>query len=170
MLDLSVIRSALPHGHPMLLVDRIEELDPGKRIVATKALTFGEPCYRDVPADAAASGYAYPASLLLESFGQAAALLWLLGSQPAQIDGEQVLMLVAARDCTIEGLAIPGDTVRHVACIDRIVGDNVFVEGASYVDDRRVASVGSMMAAIRPRSALQAAGYDTSPQALVTAP
>ena len=34
--------AALPHRYPMLLVDRVESLDPEKGIVAIKAVTMNE--------------------------------------------------------------------------------------------------------------------------------
>ncbi|HWF74202.1 MAG TPA: hypothetical protein VG186_12695 [Solirubrobacteraceae bacterium] len=151
--DLRAIRAVLPHGHPALLIDRVVELEPGHRILATKAITVGEPCYRGVPAGAPGAAYAFPASLLLESVGQAAALLWLLGERGG-VGSDSVLMLVAGRDCRIEGRAGPGDVLRHVARIDQVVGDNVFVSGETYVADSRIATVGSMMAVMRPRAAV----------------
>ena len=41
-LDIRRVMAALPHRYPMLLVDRVEELVVGERIVATKAVTINE--------------------------------------------------------------------------------------------------------------------------------
>jgi 3-hydroxyacyl-[acyl-carrier-protein] dehydratase len=157
MADLCAIRRLLPHGHPMLLVDRVLEVGPGDRITGVKAITHAEPCYAALAADADPDCYAYPESLLLESFGQTAALMWLLGRAGRRRD-EGVLMLTVGRDCRLEGQALPGDVVRHEARLDSVVGDNVFVSGESFVGDRRILSVGSMMAVIRPSGALSPAG------------
>jgi 3-hydroxyacyl-[acyl-carrier-protein] dehydratase len=139
----------------MLLVDRIEELEPGRRVVATKAITICEPCYAGLDGDLPVEAYAYPASLLLESFGQVAALLWLADTKTPHLDPDSVLMLVAARDCRIESVAYPGDVLRHVARIEHVVGDNVFVAGESHAGERRIAVIESMMAARRPKHAVQ---------------
>jgi 3-hydroxyacyl-[acyl-carrier-protein] dehydratase len=154
LLDHAAIRSLLPQGHPMSLVDRIVALDPGVSILGLKAITGSEPCYRRLPAGGRREHAAYPVSLMLESFGQTAAILWLGGMGSAPVRDDHVLMLVAVRDCTIEGRAFPGDVLRHVARLDQVVGDNVFVEGEILVDDRRVATIGSMMAVMRPRTVL----------------
>ena len=37
--------AALPHRYPFLLVDRVEELVPGERIVAIKAVSINEPFF-----------------------------------------------------------------------------------------------------------------------------
>ena len=41
-LDIRRVMAALPHRYPMLLVDRVESLDPDKGIVAVKAVTINE--------------------------------------------------------------------------------------------------------------------------------
>ena len=41
-IDLAGVLQRLPHRFPMLLVDRVEELVPGERIAALKAVTFNE--------------------------------------------------------------------------------------------------------------------------------
>jgi 3-hydroxyacyl-[acyl-carrier-protein] dehydratase len=149
VLEHAHLRRILPHGHPVLLVDRLS-LEPDGSAVGTKSVTAGEPCYRDLPPDAEPERYAYPVSLLLESFGQTAAALWLTGA--GAVEDDRVLMLVAARGCRIEGRAFPGDVLRHTARVEHVVGDNVFVSGETHVDGRRVAVVESMMAVARPRA------------------
>ena len=37
--------SVLPHRYPILLVDRVLEMEPGKRIVAIKNVTINEPVF-----------------------------------------------------------------------------------------------------------------------------
>jgi 3-hydroxyacyl-[acyl-carrier-protein] dehydratase len=154
LLDHAAIRELLPQGHPMVLVDRVVALDPQSSITGLKAITGGEPCYRDLVPGAPRERTAYPVSLMLESFGQTAAILWLTGMGGAPVRDDRVLMLVAIRDCAIHGSAYPGDVLRHVASIEAIIGDNVFVAGEILVEDRRVATVGSMMAVLRPRTVL----------------
>ena len=46
MLDIQEIMKILPHRYPFLLVDRIQELDPGKRIVGIKNVTINEPFFQ----------------------------------------------------------------------------------------------------------------------------
>jgi 3-hydroxyacyl-[acyl-carrier-protein] dehydratase len=41
-LDIKRVMAALPHRYPMLLVDRVESLEPDKGIVAIKAVTMNE--------------------------------------------------------------------------------------------------------------------------------
>ena len=41
-LGIKEIEAILPHRHPFLLIDRIDELEPGMRAVGIKAVTFHE--------------------------------------------------------------------------------------------------------------------------------
>ena len=70
MMDIHKILKQLPHRFPFLLVDRVLELDKGKRIKALKNVTINEPFFvghfphRPV----------MPGVLMLEALAQAAAL------------------------------------------------------------------------------------------------
>jgi 3-hydroxyacyl-[acyl-carrier-protein] dehydratase len=147
-LDHAGIRALLPHRHPMLLSDRVEEVAPGESLAAVKAISGCEPCYRDLPDDCPAHRYAYPVSLLIESFGQAAAVLWLL-SRPGGETAGRLPMFVAARDCRLEHPVYPGDVVRHRVRLEHGAGSAALATGESWVGARRVATFGSMMAVVR---------------------
>ena len=45
MHDINDIMAVLPHRPPFLLIDRIEELEPGQKIVALKNVTMNEPFF-----------------------------------------------------------------------------------------------------------------------------
>jgi 3-hydroxyacyl-[acyl-carrier-protein] dehydratase len=162
MLDFAELRRILPHGPGMVLLDGVEELLPGVRLVAIKTISGVEPCYAGLDARSSSRAYAYPPSLLLESFGQAAAVLWLRSlSSPT----EQVLMLAAARTCVFHGHAFPGDVVHHVVELEHCTDDAAFVSGRTTVGSRLIASYGSLAAVVRPRGALPApvgAGLSTT--------
>jgi len=71
MMDIQEILRTLPHRYPIILVDRVEEVEPGKRIVALKNVSMNEPVFTGhFP------GYpVMPGVLILESMAQAAAIL-----------------------------------------------------------------------------------------------
>ena len=71
MMDIHQILKRLPHRYPILLVDRVLELEKGKRIKALKNVTINEPFFM---------GHfphypVMPGVLMLEAMAQAAALL-----------------------------------------------------------------------------------------------
>jgi 3-hydroxyacyl-[acyl-carrier-protein] dehydratase len=70
-LDVKRVMAALPHRYPMLLVDRVESLDPDKGIVAIKAVTINEPFFQGhFPARPI-----MPGVLIIEALAQAAGVL-----------------------------------------------------------------------------------------------
>ncbi|HEX8443632.1 MAG TPA: 3-hydroxyacyl-ACP dehydratase FabZ [Allosphingosinicella sp.] len=70
-LDIRAVMAALPHRYPMLLVDRVEELVPDRRIVAIKAVTINEPFFQGhFPGRPI-----MPGVLIVEALAQAAGVL-----------------------------------------------------------------------------------------------
>ncbi|MEH1123232.1 3-hydroxyacyl-ACP dehydratase FabZ family protein [Micromonospora sp. CPCC 206061] len=152
MSEQSWIRTLLPQRYPLLLVDRVVSLVPELSICALKAVTVNEPCYAGMGDGAAPADYAYPVSLMLESLGQTAALLWLRGQEPAAT--ASVLLFAGVRDYRVEGGAFPGDVLRHHVEIERVVAETAFARGETWIGDRRVAQVDTLIAARRPRADL----------------
>jgi 3-hydroxyacyl-[acyl-carrier-protein] dehydratase len=147
------IRRVLPHRHPVLLVDQVLELVPGERITATKAISGAEPCYAGIAEDAPPAAYAFPVPLIVESFGQAGAVLWLIGTPDAERH-PGTLIFGAARHVVVHDRAHPGDVLTHTVRIDSAKGPNAFMSGEVRAGDRLVASVGSVLAVIRETAAL----------------
>ncbi|WP_366924859.1 3-hydroxyacyl-ACP dehydratase FabZ [Metallumcola ferriviriculae] len=46
MLDIEQIKKILPHRYPFLLIDRVLEMEEGKRVVAVKNVTANEPFFQ----------------------------------------------------------------------------------------------------------------------------
>lgn len=147
-------RTFLPHGHPMLLVDRVTAFERGRSVTAIKAISGAEPCYRDLPRDASPRQLVYPTSLLLESFGQTAALLWLDTPTAEVVAGDGLVILASAHSCRIEGAAYPGDVLRHTAHLEKIIGNTLVATGETWVGERRIAAIDSMIATVRSREAM----------------
>lgn len=104
--DIEWILSVLPHRYPILLVDRVLEMEPRKRIVALKCVTINEPYFlghfpgRPV----------VPGVLLIEGMAQAGGLL-LFTEVPNR---ESKLMYFAAIDeARFRRPVVPGDQVRY---------------------------------------------------------
>src|SRR5690625_4166509 len=69
-LNIQQIMERLPHRYPMLLIDRVIEMEPAKRVVAIKNVTFNEPFF---------TGHfphhpVMPGVLIIEAMAQAAAV------------------------------------------------------------------------------------------------
>jgi 3-hydroxyacyl-[acyl-carrier-protein] dehydratase len=72
-MDSDAIQALLPHRYPMLLVDRILELEPGKRAVGLKNVTANEPYFQGhFPGMAV-----MPGVLIIEAMAQVAGIMML---------------------------------------------------------------------------------------------
>jgi beta-hydroxyacyl-ACP dehydratase FabZ len=104
--DIEWIQSVLPHRYPILLVDRVLEMEPRKRIVAIKNVTINEPVF---------TGHfpgrpVFPGVLLIEGMAQAGGLL-LLQEIP---DREGKLLYFASiEEARFRRPVVPGDQVRY---------------------------------------------------------
>lgn len=69
-LDIKEIKKLLPHRYPFLLVDKVEELEPGKRIVGYKNVTINEGFFQGhFPEEPV-----MPGVLIIEALAQAGAI------------------------------------------------------------------------------------------------
>ena len=59
-------------------------------------------------------------------------------------------MFVGARNYLFEGVARPGDVLRHEVRLESVVADTAFASGETWVGDRRIATIGSLIATRRP--------------------
>lgn len=70
-MDITEIQSIIPHRYPFLLIDRILEIDPFKRIVAIKNVTINEPFFQGHFPGAPV----LPGVIIIEAMAQAGAVL-----------------------------------------------------------------------------------------------
>ncbi len=97
------ILKTLPHRYPFLLVDRVEEVQPGERLVALKNVTFNEPFFMGHFPDHPVM----PGVLILEAMAQAGAML--AGrTDPAAVQGRLVYFM-AIDKARFRKPVVPGD-------------------------------------------------------------
>jgi 3-hydroxyacyl-[acyl-carrier-protein] dehydratase len=135
----------------MLLLDTVREFSPPGSLVATKAITGGEDCYRDVADGMGIEAFAYPSVLLLESFGQAVSVLWsLAGLGPP----EEVPLMVGVRDLVYAEPALPGDVLEHHVQLRHHSGAVGEFTGLTRTAGKTVLTVGSILVVSRPAASL----------------
>ncbi|MEK8050577.1 3-hydroxyacyl-ACP dehydratase FabZ [Ideonella sp. DXS22W] len=114
VMDIHKILKKLPHRYPILLVDRVLELEKDKRIKALKNVSINEPFFlghfpnRPV----------MPGVLMLEALAQAAALLS-FESMGAELDDDTVVYFVGIDGARFKRVVEPGDQLILEASIDR---------------------------------------------------
>lgn len=146
MMDIHQILKKLPHRYPILLVDRVLEIDSGKRIKALKNVTINEPFFE---------GHfphrpVMPGVLMLEALAQAAAILSFetLGKTP---DDKTVYYFAGIDGARFKRPVEPGDQLVLDVTLDRakagifkytakaLVGDELAVEAELMCTMRSIA-------------------------------
>jgi 3-hydroxyacyl-[acyl-carrier-protein] dehydratase len=134
MMDIHEILKRLPHRYPFLLVDRVLELDKGKRIKALKNVTMNEPFFvghfphRPV----------MPGVMILEALAQAAAILAF--DKVGVFPDEKTLFYFAGIDgARFKRPVEPGDQLVLHATLDRAKSGIVKFTSHATVDGVTVA-------------------------------
>ncbi|WP_100524840.1 3-hydroxyacyl-ACP dehydratase FabZ family protein [Mycobacteroides abscessus] len=152
MLDHSQVRSRLRQRPPMLLLDTVREFSPTGSLVATKAITGGEDCYRHMEEGVGIGGFGYPSVLLLESFGQAVSLLWSLAELGPP---DEIPLMVGVRDVAFAAPAVPGDVLEHRVRLNHHSDALVEFTGETRVAGRMILRAGSLLVVSRPAASLR---------------
>jgi 3-hydroxyacyl-[acyl-carrier-protein] dehydratase len=115
MMDIHEILKKLPHRYPILLIDRVLEIETGKRIKAIKNVTINEPFF---------TGHfphrpVMPGVLMLEAMAQAAALLSFvtMGEEP---DEKTVYYFAGIDGARFKRVVEPGDQLVLDVTLDRV--------------------------------------------------
>ncbi|MGW7367834.1 3-hydroxyacyl-ACP dehydratase FabZ family protein [Streptomyces sp. NPDC054841] len=143
------IKSTIPHRGEILLVDRVAEVRPGESLTAYKAVSGNEPCYAPLGQDAAPGDYAYPVSLVIESWAQAAVVLSVWESPNPDVLAGKVELAGSINEVTMGGRAYPGDVLEHRVRLVKSVGETAVLAGETFVGGREVLNVGSFVVALR---------------------
>jgi 3-hydroxyacyl-[acyl-carrier-protein] dehydratase len=147
VMDVRLIEKCLPHRYPFLLVDRIVEAEPGKRIVGWKCVTMNEPFFvGHFPGQPV-----MPGVLILEALAQCAALLVLRDMTPEQREGK-VIFFMAIDGARFRKPVVPGDRLELTCETLRWKGSVIKAKGEARVDGQIVAE-GEFMAMIVDRTA-----------------
>lgn len=106
MLDINEIMKILPHRHPFLLVDRVVEMEEGKRIVGIKNVTINEPFFPGhFPGHPV-----MPGVLIIEAMAQVGGILAYLASD--EETRRKVCYFASIDNAKFRRPVMPGDQLR----------------------------------------------------------
>jgi 3-hydroxyacyl-[acyl-carrier-protein] dehydratase len=112
LMDVNQIKTILPHRYPFLLVDRIVELDAGKRVVGIKNVSANEPFFQGhFPGEPI-----MPGVLILEALAQVSCVLVL---RDLGIPGS-IALFTGADNVAWRRRVVPGDQLRLEAEVDKL--------------------------------------------------
>jgi beta-hydroxyacyl-ACP dehydratase FabZ len=145
MLTIHEIMKILPHRYPMLLVDRVLEIEEGKRIVGIKNVTANEQFFQGHFPGAPVM----PGVLIVEAMAQCGAILFLRDIA----DRDQKLFLFGGVDkARFRRPVVPGDQLRLECELVQKRGNSVKIRGTATVDGNVVAEAEMLSIMVeRPR-------------------
>jgi beta-hydroxyacyl-ACP dehydratase FabZ len=131
-LDVRAIMEIIPHRYPFLLVDRVLELEEGRRILALKNVTCNEPFFQGhFPGNPI-----MPGVLVVEAMAQAGAVL-LLHSRPESRG--KVVYFAGIDKAKFRRPVVPGDSVRLQVEVLKLRTRTCLMRGEAFVEQQLVA-------------------------------
>jgi 3-hydroxyacyl-[acyl-carrier-protein] dehydratase len=128
------VRSALKQRFPMIMVDTVTSLEPGKSIQTTKNVTGNEIQFLGHFPERAVM----PGTLIVEAIGQSASILFSKTTGTGMQPGE-FLVLGSINDMRFLVPVVPGDKIEINVLVLKFVGDFALVEAVATVDQTVVA-------------------------------
>lgn len=124
------VKAHLKQRFPFLMVDRVLELEPGKRIKALKNVTGNEIQFLGHFPDYAIM----PGTSIIEAIGQSASLLFSFTTGKGTNPGE-LMVLAAVNDMRFLVPVLPGDTMIIDVNILKMTDEAALIEGVARVQD-----------------------------------
>jgi len=141
--DINGILEIMPHRYPFLLIDRVLDLIPDKRVVAIKNVTINEPFFQGhFPGHPI-----MPGVLILEAMAQAGGIL-LLNAIPDP--KTKVVYFMSIDNAKFRKPVLPGDQLRFELEMQAFRRNTCKMTGQAFVDDTVVASA-DLMAMVMDR-------------------
>jgi len=142
-MDIYELLKYLPQRYPVLMIDRVKEIDPGKRIVALKNVSANEPHFQGhFPGRPI-----MPGVLILEAMAQAAGVLAFAGQGAQQLPERSVYYYVGIDNARFKKPVVPGDQLElEVTMVRSLRGIGKFgcvarVEGVTVAEATILCSV-----------------------------
>jgi 3-hydroxyacyl-[acyl-carrier-protein] dehydratase len=126
-----VIEAIIPHREPFLLLDEVTELEPGRRVVARRAVNAEDPWF----AGHFPGRPVMPGVLIVEAMAQAGAVAVLVEEE----NRGRIAFFAGIDDCRFKRIVEPGDTLTLTCEIDQVRGPIGRGKATAHVGDQLAA-------------------------------
>jgi len=143
-MDINEVLARLPQRYPILMIDRVRECDPGKRIVALKNVSANEPYFQGhFPGRPI-----MPGVLILEAMAQAAGVLVYAG-EAGRPGSDAVYYYVGIDNARFKKPVVPGDQLELEVKLERALRGIGKFTCVARVDGETVAEA-TILCSVRP--------------------
>lgn len=136
MLDIEQIQKILPQRFPFLMIDRVEELDPAKRVVAVKNVTINEGFF----AGHFPGRPIMPGALIIEAMAQAAIILFFSKSSALTTSAKNLSYYLGSAKVRFFHSVAPGDQLRIIVEPIKMLSGLGIIKASAKVGEKEVAS------------------------------
>jgi UDP-3-O-[3-hydroxymyristoyl] N-acetylglucosamine deacetylase/3-hydroxyacyl-[acyl-carrier-protein] dehydratase len=140
LLDINAIIKAMPHRYPMLLIDRIIDLEPKKKVVAIKNVTLNEPHFMGHFPEKPVM----PGVLIVEAMAQAGGFMLLNTIEDAE---NKLVYFMGIDGVRFRKPVVPGDQLRFEIEMIQYRPNSCKIGGRALVDGKVVAQ-GTFLAVV----------------------
>ena len=142
-IDITGIRELLPHRYPFLLIDRVVELEPGRRVLCYKNVSGNEHFFQGHFPDRPVM----PGVLVIEALAQAGGVLTQM-THGGGVEG-RLSYLVKVDNAKFSSMVVPGDRLDLEVEIKREIRNMTLYGGVARVDGKQVACAEILCAEVR---------------------
>lgn len=142
-MDINAIRELLPHRYPFLLIDRVVEAEPGKRVLCYKNVSGNEQFFQGHFPDQPVM----PGVLVIEALAQAGGVLSHLSRE--EDTAGRVSYLVKVDKARFSSMVVPGDRLDLDVEIRREIRNMTLYAGTARVDGKEVACAEILCAEVK---------------------
>lgn len=133
-LDFEEIKRIIPQRFPFIMIDRVLEIEPGKRAVAVKNISGNDMVFVGHFPEKAVM----PGALIIEAMAQTAIVLFATNKKRGEEDKKRIYYFGSVKARFLHP-AVPGDQLKIKVENVKSLPNGAYVSGEAFVDDKKIA-------------------------------
>lgn len=133
-LDFEEIKRIVPQRFPFIMIDRVLEIEPGKRAVAVKNISGNDMVFVGHFPEKAVM----PGALIIEAMAQTAIVLFATNKKRGEEDKKRIYYFGSVKARFLHP-AVPGDQLKIKVENVKSLPNSAYVSGEAFVDDKKIA-------------------------------